>query len=222
MRHPIVALALLAALAATPWTPPAAAEPVNTTLEREYKAEDAALNAAYKKLTARLRHVARQRLTASEIAWIAFRDAQRHVEADLYRGGTMAATAALSSKIRLTSERTKELQTWLKRLDAPVFKGLDAQTRERALSQQKGAHAQADHLLNQAYQAVLAPQDAEGRKLTTQAQRAWLAFRDKEAAFAEVVGAPADAPLMRQLTLTELTGIRAEDLQTIVDEVKSR
>ncbi|MNS62019.1 hypothetical protein D3C72_950650 [compost metagenome] len=223
MRHPIVALTVLAALAISPWTPPASAEPVNTTLEREYKAEDAALNAAYKKLTARLRHVARQRLTASQIAWIAFRDAQRLAEADMYRGGTMAATAALSSKIRLTNTRTKELELWLKRLDAPVFKNMDQATRERVLSQQQGAQAQAEHLLKQAYQADLALRDAAGRKLATQAQNAWLAFRAKEASFAEAMATPrAKAALLRQLILTELTGVRAEDLQAAVDEVKSR
>ncbi|MFN3431536.1 MAG: lysozyme inhibitor LprI family protein [Candidatus Sericytochromatia bacterium] len=222
MRHAFTAVLVLTGLIVAPWTPPAMAATVNEELEAEYKTEDAALNAAYKKLMARLSPVAKQRLTASELAWITFRDAQRHADADEYRGGTMAATAALACKIRLTTTRTKDLQLWLKRLDAPVFTGLNPQTRERALSQQKGAHAQADHLLNQAYKAVLAPQDAAGRKLTTQAQLAWLAFRDKELAFAEAfAGSRGEVALVRQLALTELTGSRAEDLRAIVDERES-
>lgn len=223
MRHPFAALAVLAALAFTPWTPPALAEDVNATLYAELKTEDAALNATYKKLMARLSPVAKRRLTLAQLTWIRFRDTQRLAEADLYRGGTMAATAAIACDVRLTQTRTKDLQLWLKRLDAPVFAGMDQATRERALSQQKGAHAQAEHLLNQAYKAYLVNQDAAGKKLITKAQVTWFAFRDNELAFAAAVAAPrGTVALERQLILTELTGSRAEDLQAIVDEWESR
>ena len=83
-------------------------------------------------------------------------------------------------------------------------------------AQARTEFAQADAELNKTYEALLKKlPDAEGKEKLKQSQRAWLAFRDAEAAFAadEARGGTM-APTLRYATMTELTEQRTKQLKT--------
>jgi len=75
---------------------------------------------------------------------------------------------------------------------------------------------QADAELNKTYEALLAKlPDAEGKQKLKESQRAWLAFRDAEAAFvADHARGGSMAPTIRYETMTELTQQRIKQLNT--------
>jgi uncharacterized protein YecT (DUF1311 family) len=61
---------------------------------------------------------------------------------------------------------------------------IHAQTQAAMNAQVRAEFAKADAALNKTYDALLAKlPDAEGKEKLKQSQRAWLAFRDAEAAF---------------------------------------
>jgi uncharacterized protein YecT (DUF1311 family) len=74
---------------------------------------------------------------------------------------------------------------------------------------------QADAELNRIYGALLTKlPDAEGKEKLKQSQRAWLAFRDAEAAFvADQARGGSMAPTIRYQTMTELTHQRKVHLE---------
>ncbi|CAB3890863.1 hypothetical protein LMG26858_03722 [Achromobacter anxifer] len=84
--------------------------------DQAYRKSDADLNAAYKEVTARLKHDkdASAKLQAAQKAWLFFRDA----ECAFASGGTTGGTAypmVLSLCLdKLTQARTKELRAYLK------------------------------------------------------------------------------------------------------------
>ena len=76
---------------------------------------------------------------------------------------------------------------------------------------------QADAELNKTYEALLKKLlDAEGKEKLKHSQRAWLAFRDAEAAFAADGGTM--APTLRYATMTELTEQRIKQLKLHLEE----
>ena len=80
--------------------------------------------------------------------------------------------------------------------------------------------ARADADLNKTYQAVLKKlPDAESKQKLKEAQRAWLAFRDAEAAFAaDQARGGSMAPTIRYETMTELTQQRIKQLKSHLEE----
>lgn len=74
----------------------------------------------------------------------------------------------------------------------------------------------ADAELNKIYEALLTKlPDAESKEKLKQSQRAWLAFRDAEAAFAaDHERGGSMAPTIRYETITELTQERIKQLKT--------
>jgi len=93
---------------------------------------------------------------------------------------------------------------------------IDAQTQAAMNAQARADFVQADAQLNKTYEALLKKlPDAEGKEKLKQSQRAWLAFRDAEAAFAadEARGGTM-APTLRYATMTELTEQRTKQLKT--------
>ena len=66
-------------------------------------------------------------------------------------------------------------------LAGPLF----AQSQSEMNIQAQEDAAKADKVLNQVYKKVLASLDEDGVKLLKESQRAWIAFRDAEAKFAE-------------------------------------
>ena len=74
----------------------------------ELAAQDARLNAAYKKLGAQLSASRKQQLVAAQRLWVQYRDANCRFYADP-DGGTMARVAANECVLRETAERATEL-----------------------------------------------------------------------------------------------------------------
>ena len=95
-----------------------------------------------------------------------------------------------------------------------------AQTQAAMNAQARSEFLQAAAELNRTYEALLTKlPDAEGKEKLKKAQRAWLAFRDAEAAFAaDKVRAGSMAPTLRYETITELTRQRIKQLETGLTE----
>jgi len=95
-----------------------------------------------------------------------------------------------------------------------------AQTQAAMNAQARSEFVQAAAELNRTYEALLTKlPDAEGKEKLKKAQRAWLAFRDAEAAFAaDKVRAGSMAPTLRYETITELTRQRIKQLETGLTE----
>jgi len=126
LRLPVLRTALIVALSVLPGAPgqalgQAAAENVacenakSTAAMREceigrLKRADAALNAAYRSLGAKLDQRGREKLRAAQQAWLKFRDAEADYQADAARDGTLAPLIAASVQADLTESRRKELE----------------------------------------------------------------------------------------------------------------
>lgn len=93
---------------------------------------------------------------------------------------------------------------------------IHAQTQAAMNAQARAEFERADAELNRTYEALLKKlPDAEGKEKLKQSQRAWLAFRDAEAAFAaDQTRGGSMAPTIRYETMTELTQQRIKQLNT--------
>jgi len=82
----------------------------------QYKQADAALNAAYKQASARLKDDKdqHQRLVAAQRAWIAFRDAECAFKTGLAEGGSAYPMLLAQCQAALTEQRTAALQAHMK------------------------------------------------------------------------------------------------------------
>ncbi len=95
---------------------------------------------------------------------------------------------------------------------------MNAQTQAAMNAQARAEFEQADVELNKTYEAVLKKlPDAESKQKLKESQRAWLAFRDAEAAFAAGPRGSM-APTLRYATMTELTQQRIKRLKAHLDE----
>jgi uncharacterized protein YecT (DUF1311 family) len=74
------------------------------------KRAEAAMNAAYRSLSARLDPRAQAKLRAAQQAWLQFRAAEAEYQADAARDGTLAPLIAASVQADLTESRRKALQ----------------------------------------------------------------------------------------------------------------
>lgn len=110
--------------------------------------------------------------------------------------------------------RTAQCATLLIWLLIPVAE-IHAQTQAAMNAQARAEFEKADADLNKTYDALLAKlTDAEGKEKLKQSQRAWLAFRDAEAAFAaDQVRGGSMAPTIRYETMAELTQQRIKQLK---------
>jgi len=97
---------------------------------------------------------------------------------------------------------------------------IHAQTQAAMNAQARAEFVKADAELNKIYDAILAKlTDAEGKEKLKQSQRAWLAFRDAEAAFAaDQARGGSMAPTIRYATMTELTQQRIKQLKSHLEE----
>ncbi len=93
---------------------------------------------------------------------------------------------------------------------------MHAQTQAAMNAQVRAEFEQADAELNKTYEALLAKlPDAESKQKLKESQRAWLAFRDAEAAFAaDQARGGSMAPTLRYETITERTRQRIKQLNT--------
>ena len=83
----------------------------------DYKKADQELNKVYPKVLAKLDAEGQEKLKAAQRAWVAFRDAQAALDADMARGGTMSPLLRATSLSATTQERTKQLRAFLKELN---------------------------------------------------------------------------------------------------------
>ena len=74
------------------------------------KRADEGMNAAYRRLSARLDARGREKLRSAQQAWLKFRDAEADYQADAARGGTLAPLLAASVQADLTEARRRELE----------------------------------------------------------------------------------------------------------------
>jgi len=89
-----------------------------------------------------------------------------------------------------------------------------AQTQAAMNAEARADFKKSDAKLNKTYEAILAKlPDAQSKELLKQSQRAWLVFRDAEAAFAAGPRGTM-APTLRYATMTELTEQRIKQLKT--------
>jgi uncharacterized protein YecT (DUF1311 family) len=87
---------------------------LNDCQAREYKRADAALNAVYKQLMAKVDDAGeRNSFKASQLAWIKYRDANCEFESYLNKGGTMYSMVYDGCLTALTEERTRHLRDLL-------------------------------------------------------------------------------------------------------------
>jgi uncharacterized protein YecT (DUF1311 family) len=79
------------------------------------KAADAALNATYAQIKARLKDDASkiQQLTKAQRAWIAFRDAECGFAGSAVEGGSMQPMIVAACHEKMTTNRTRDLRTYL-------------------------------------------------------------------------------------------------------------
>lgn len=88
---------------------------MNECQGREYKKADAALNAVYRQLTAKIQEEAGElaALKAAQQAWIKFRDADCEFESYQNKGGTIYPLVYSGCLTTLTQARTKQLREML-------------------------------------------------------------------------------------------------------------
>lgn len=88
---------------------------LNDCAFREFEAADAALNATYRRIVARLagQTEARQLLTKAQRAWVAFRDAECGFSASGVQGGSIQPMIASMCQTDLTKVRTEALRRYL-------------------------------------------------------------------------------------------------------------
>lgn len=87
---------------------------LNECAAAEFRAADARLNAAYRKVTGRLtEESARRSLVEAQRAWIRFRDAECGFDTNVYEGGSIRPMMVSECLKRLTEQRTADLNTYL-------------------------------------------------------------------------------------------------------------
>lgn len=83
----------------------------------EFEKADKELNQIYAKVQARLDKEGKEKLKAAQRAWVAFRDAQAEMDADLMRGGSGSILLRAGSKTQSTQKRVQDLKEFLKQLE---------------------------------------------------------------------------------------------------------
>lgn len=87
---------------------------MNLCATQEFQAADKKLNQVYQELKPLLNSKQQQRLTAAQRTWVKFRDESCSYEAGRFEGGTLAAPTYGYCRARITQERVKDLERYLK------------------------------------------------------------------------------------------------------------
>ncbi len=86
---------------------------MNICADREYRAADRKLNQTYQALKSKLSGQQQQRMTAAQLAWVKFRDANCAYARGEFEGGTAAGPVGTYCLARTTEQRTKDLSGYL-------------------------------------------------------------------------------------------------------------
>jgi uncharacterized protein YecT (DUF1311 family) len=87
---------------------------MNMCSSQEFQAADKKLNQVYQQLQAKLKTKQQQRLTVAQRSWLKFRDDSCSYEAGNFEGGTLAGSTYGYCRARVTQERVKDLEGYLK------------------------------------------------------------------------------------------------------------
>ncbi len=90
---------------------------MNACATQEFQAADRKLNQVYQQLQPKLNSKQQQRLTAAQRSWIEFRDESCDYERGQFEGGTLAASTYGYCRARVTQERVKDLEGYLKQVN---------------------------------------------------------------------------------------------------------
>jgi uncharacterized protein YecT (DUF1311 family) len=122
----------------------------------------------------------------------------------------------LLCKALLHTARRTGLLIWLLIPVAQIY----AQTQAAMNAEARTEFVQADTELNKTYEALLKKlPDGQSKEKLKQSQRAWLTFRDAEAAFvADQTRGGSMPPTIRYETMAELTQQRIKQLKTRLTE----
>lgn len=137
---------------------------MNECAQAQYEQADVQLNNTYQSVKASLGTQKTEQLVAAEQAWLAYRDTYCNFVQSQFTGGSIQPVIYFGCLEQLTSDRTAELQ----------------QTK----SSVQGYEA-ADQELNDVYQSLQDTLSATDQEQLTDAQLAWLDYRDAHCAFEE-------------------------------------
>lgn len=87
---------------------------MNMCSSQEFEAADKKLNQVYKQLQAKISSRQKQRLTVAQRTWIKFRDENCEYAKGQFEGGSLAASTYGYCRARVTQERIKDLEGYLK------------------------------------------------------------------------------------------------------------
>ncbi len=87
---------------------------MNMCSSQEFQAADKKLNQVYQQLQAKLKGQQKQRLTVAQRSWLKFRDDSCNYEMGQFEGGTLAGSTYGYCRARVTQERVKDLEDYLK------------------------------------------------------------------------------------------------------------
>ncbi|MEG3898227.1 MULTISPECIES: lysozyme inhibitor LprI family protein [unclassified Microcoleus] len=87
---------------------------MNVCSSQEFQAADSKLNQVYQQLQAKISSRQKQRLTVAQRTWIKFRDENCDYAKGQFEGGTLAASTYGYCRARVTQERIKDLEGYLK------------------------------------------------------------------------------------------------------------
>lgn len=162
------------------------------TLRREIQSADLELNADYKAVLRALSKSGGERLRVAERAWLTFIIKNEEAVAEMARTRPDAGAIVLESRLAEFRQRCEELRAMLGEQPA-------------SLATVSLSGAQADAELNKVYQECIRTLSIGAERRLREAQRAWLDFRDRQAA-ANSGRAPA-SPLLTIHRLTSLQSI---------------
>ncbi|NER83497.1 MAG: DUF1311 domain-containing protein [Leptolyngbya sp. SIO1D8] len=160
---------------------------MNRCTQAEYEQADANLNNAYQAVKGAVSSQQQTQLLSAEEAWLTYRDINCDFVQAQYAGGSIQPTVYYGCLTQLTNDRTAELE----------------QTKQASMS-----YEAADQELNSVYQSLQDYLSSEEQELLTDAQLAWIDYRDLHCAFE---GGDTDT------CLAQVTETRAGQLQEQLD-----
>jgi uncharacterized protein YecT (DUF1311 family) len=163
------------------------------TLRREIQSADLELNADYKALLRGLSKSGGERLRVAERAWLTFITKNEQAVAEMVRARPDARTVVLESRLAEFRQRCEELRAMLGEQPA-------------SLATPSLTSAQADAELNKVYQECVRTLAGGAEQRLREAQRAWVDFRDRQAA--ANAGRTAAVPPSSLLTIHRLTSLK--------------
>ncbi|MFZ9739476.1 MAG: lysozyme inhibitor LprI family protein [Prochlorotrichaceae cyanobacterium] len=206
---------------------------INACSKAAHDAADRTLNEVYQQVQAKLDSRASDQLRGAEDAWLNFRDAHCSQYSQTFVGGTAYPSFLLGCLTRTTEERIgylrQELGLFAEQdrtypelgvlsVDGQSVDCRDPQATPVVNYCAQQSYKQSDRALNETYQTLSGQLSASSKAALTEAQLAWLEYRDRHCEFAtrEAVGGTGYEGY-RSNCLEDLTRERTEELKIQLD-----